>query len=55
MMPNLIVDGKKNVSVQKTTISHTIGDKDEAYKLIELPKEESKMSLLGNLYLSEGI
>jgi hypothetical protein len=29
-------------------------DAEESYKLIQLPKTESKMSLLGNLFLSEG-
>ena len=54
MMPNLTVDHKGNVKVQKTTLARTMDDAEETYKLLQLPKEESKMSLLGNLFLSEG-
>ena len=54
MMPNLTVDHEGKVKVQKTTLARTMDDADETYKLLQLPKEESKMSLLGNLFLSEG-
>ena len=54
MMPNLTVDHEGKVKTQKTTMARTMDDKDETYKLLHLPKEESKMSLLGNLFLSEG-
>jgi len=54
MMPNLTVDHEGKVKVQKTTMARTMDDADETYKLLQLPKEESKMSLLGNLFLSEG-
>ena len=55
MMPNLTVDSKSDVKVQKTTIARTMDDAEESYKLIHLPNAESKMSLLGNLFLSEGM
>ena len=55
MMPNLTIDSKSDVKVQKTTIARTMDDAEESYKLIQLPKAESKMSLLGNLFLSEGM
>ena len=55
MMPNLTIDSKSDVKVQKTTIARTMDDAEESYKLIQLPKTESKMSLLGNLFLSEGM
>ena len=55
MMPNLTIDSKSDVKVQKTTIARTMDDAEESYKLIQLPKSESKMSLLGNLFLSEGM
>ena len=52
MMPNLFL--KKNGEiVQKTHISRTHDD-DGRYELIELPETETKMSLLGNVYLSNG-
>ena len=51
-MPNLFL--KKNGEiVQKTHISRTHDD-DGRYELIELPETETKMSLLGNVYLSNG-
>ena len=55
MMPNLTIDHEGKVKVQKTTMARTMDDADETYKLLQLPKEESKMSLLGNLFLSEGM
>lgn len=39
--------------VQKTYISRT-HDKDESYELLALPEDETKLSLLGNLFLSNG-
>ena len=39
--------------VQKTHIART-HDEDGRYELIALPESETKMSLLGNLFLSNG-
>ena len=52
MMPNLVVKHDGTV-IQKTHIART-HDKDQAYELIALPETETKMSLLGNLFLSNG-
>ena len=52
MMPNLLVKADGSV-VQKTHIART-HDKDESYELLALPESETKMSLLGNLFLSNG-
>merc|ERR1712168_1700356 len=41
------------VEAQKTTIARTF-DSDGSHGLISLPMEETKISLLGNLFLSEG-
>jgi len=52
MMPNLVVKSDGSV-VQKTHIART-HDKDQSYELVALPESETKMSLLGNLFLSNG-
>ena len=52
MIPNLLVKPDGSV-VQKTHISRTF-DSDGSYKQIALPQEETKMSVLGNIFLSEG-
>ena len=52
MMPNLLIKSDGSV-VQKTHIART-HDKDQSYQLLTLPPEETKMSLLGNLFLSKG-
>jgi len=52
MMPNLLVK-KDGTIIQKTHIART-HDKDQSYELIALPETETKMSLLGNLFLSNG-
>lgn len=52
MMPNLTINNGK-VMCQKTHIART-HDKDETFELIALPESETKMSLLGNLFLSNG-
>ena len=51
-MPNLVVKSDGSV-VQKTHIART-HDKDQSYELVALPESETKMSLLGNLFLSNG-
>ena len=53
MMPNLFVEEDKSVSVQKTQIARTF-DHDDSYSTEEIPKEETRNSLLGNLFVSEG-
>ena len=52
MMPNLFVKKDGGV-VQKSYISRTF-DEDGTYKQMALPETETKMSLLGNLFVSEG-
>lgn len=52
MMPNLTVKNGQ-VTCQKTHIART-HDKDGSYELLALPESETKMSLLGNLFLSNG-
>jgi len=53
MMPNLFV--KKNGSViQETHIART-HDEDGSFSTQKLPQEETRNSLLGNLYISEGL
>jgi len=52
MMPNLLVREDKSV-VQKTRITRT-NDDDGSYETLELPEEESRNALLGNIFLSEG-
>ena len=52
MIPNLLVKPDGSV-VQKTHISRTF-DEDGSYKQIALPADETKMSLLGNIFMSEG-
>ena len=54
MMSNITIDHKGNVKEQKTTIARTMDDETQTYKLLQLPKEESKNSLLGNFFLSQG-
>lgn len=53
MMPNLAVDDQGRVVCQKSRVSRTF-DEDGSSMLIDLPAEETKMSLLGNLHLSKG-
>ena len=55
MMSNITIDHTGKVKKQKTTISRTMDDATETYRLLQLPKEESKNSLLGNFFLSQGI
>lgn len=52
MMPNLFVNKDGSV-VQETHIARTF-DEDGSYGLEKLPSTETRNSLLGNLYLSEG-
>ena len=53
MMPNLFVEEDKSISVQKTKISRTF-DHDNSYATEKIPAEETRNSLLGNLFISEG-
>ena len=53
MMINVAFSKGGEVQNQKTTIARTF-DADNSQTLIHLPKEETKISLLGNLFLSEG-
>ena len=52
MIPNLLVKSDGSV-VQKTHIART-HDEDNRYELIALPESETKLSLLGNLFLCNG-
>ena len=52
MIPNLLVKADGSV-VQKTHIART-HDEDNRCELIALPETETKLSLLGNLFLSNG-
>ena len=52
MIPNLLVKSDGSV-VQKTHIART-HDEDNRYELIALPETETKLSLLGNLFLCNG-
>lgn len=51
MMPNLLIKSDGSLT-QKTHIART--HDDQTYELIALPEQETKMSLLGNLYLCNG-
>ena len=53
MMPNLLLKGDGSI-VQKTHIART-HDEDNRYELLALPETETKLSLLGNLFLSNGM
>ena len=53
MMPNLFVEEDKSISTQKTQISRTF-DHDNSYATEKLPVAETRNSLLGNLFISEG-
>ena len=53
MMPNLLLKGDGSI-VQKTHIART-HDEDDRYELLALPETETKLSLLGNLFLSNGM
>ena len=52
-MPNLLLKGDGNI-VQKTHIART-HDEDDRCELLALPETETKLSLLGNLFLSNGM
>jgi len=52
MMPNLLVKEDGNI-VQETRISRT-HDEDNSFSTQKLPCSETRNSLLGNLYISEG-
>ena len=52
MMPNLMVQEDKTV-LQKTHITRTF-DEDNSYTTIKLPPTETRNSVLGNLFISEG-
>merc|ERR1719431_3025 len=52
MMPNLLVKEDGEV-VQETRISRTF-DEDGSYSTMKLPATETRNSLLGNLFISEG-
>jgi hypothetical protein len=52
-MTNLKVGLGGKVLNQKSHLSRTI-DEDGSSQLIALPETETKISLLGNLFLSEG-
>ena len=54
MMSNITIDHTGTVKEQKTTIARTMDDETQTYRLLQLPKEESKNSLLGNFFLSQG-
>ena len=51
-MYNLLLKGDGSI-VQKTHIART-HDEDDRYELLALPETETKLSLLGNLFLSNG-
>ena len=53
MMPNLFVEEDKSISVQKTKISRTY-DHDDSYTTEKLPTDETRNSLLGSLFVSQG-
>ena len=53
MMPNLLLKGDGTI-VQKTHIART-HDEDDRCELLALPETETKLSLLGNLFLSNGM
>lgn len=53
MMPNVLVSPNGKVVTQRSRISRTF-DEDGSYKQLDLPTSETKMSVLGNVYLSEG-
>ena len=52
-MVNLNVGSDGQVVDQRSQISRTI-DEDNSSQLIALPETETKMSLLANLFMSEG-
>ena len=52
-MANFKVGGEGQVLTQKSHLSRTI-DEDGSAQLIALPESETKISLLGNLFMSEG-
>ena len=51
-MYNLLLKGDGSI-IQKTHIART-HDEDDRYELLALPETETKLSLLGNLFLSNG-
>jgi hypothetical protein len=53
LMANFKVGSEGQVVAQKSHLSRTI-DEDGSAKLIALPESETKISLLGNLFMSEG-
>ena len=53
LMANFKVGGEGQVLAQKSHLSLTI-DEDGSAQLIALPELETKISLLGNLFMSEG-
>ena len=53
MIANLTVTPERSVGTQKTRVARTY-DEDGSHKVFELPREESKNSLLGNFMISEG-
>lgn len=54
MMANLSIGSGGKIISQRTQISKTI-DEDGSSQLIGLPETETKMSLLANLFMSEGL
>ena len=52
-MANFKVGSEGQVLAQKSHLSRTI-DEDGSAQLIALPELETKISLLGNLFMSEG-
>lgn len=52
MMPNLLVQEDGRV-VQETRIART-HDEDDSYSTVKLPESETRNSVLGNMYISEG-
>jgi len=52
MMPNLFVKADGSI-LQETHISRT-HDEDDSFSTIKLPKEETRNSVLGNLFISSG-
>ncbi len=53
MMPNLLVRGDDGRVVQKTVVAYT-KDSDGSYFTENLPETETRNSILGNFFLSEG-
>jgi len=53
MMPNLCIKEDGSI-IQKTKISRTFDEDLSLYKTMDLPESETRNTLLGNLFISEG-